>query len=153
MSQENPGRPSSLSQESKDIVISISGPAHKSVRELVKDIEGQRGQTKSKSLVHRELIKQDLKAFHVIQKPLITERNREDRLAYFVISRDRGTLMISFIWHGVMSSSSGRFVPPILRMIEFGSGLLRTLQMMNITAKFLNILTELDYFCCSLLAD
>jgi hypothetical protein len=61
---------------------SIAGRARKSVRELVKDIEGQRGKTKSKSSVQRELIKQDLKAFHVIKKPLITERNREDRLAF-----------------------------------------------------------------------
>lgn len=82
MQQENPGRPSSLSQESKNIVTSIAGRARKSVRGLVKDIEGQRGKTKSKSSVHRELIKQDLKAFHVIKKPLITERNREDRLTF-----------------------------------------------------------------------
>src|SRR5277367_6718299 len=41
MQQENPGRPSSLSQESKDIVTSIAGRACKSVRGLVKDIEGQ----------------------------------------------------------------------------------------------------------------
>ena len=67
MQQENPGRPSSLSQESKDIVTSIAGWARKSMRGLVKDIEGQRGKTKSKSSVYRELIKQDLKAFHVIK--------------------------------------------------------------------------------------
>ena len=65
-------RLSSLSHESKDIVTSISGRARKSVRGLVKDIESQRGKTKSKSSVHRELIKQDLKAFYVIEKPLIT---------------------------------------------------------------------------------
>ena len=69
MQQENPGDPVLYHKNPKT---SIAGRARKSVRGLVKDIEGQRGKTKSKSSVHRELLKQDLKAFHVIKKPLIT---------------------------------------------------------------------------------
>ena len=39
--------------------------------------------------MHRELIKEDFKALHAIEKPLITERNREDRLTFCDILRLR----------------------------------------------------------------
>ena len=72
MQQENCFRASSLSKESKDIVTSIAGRARQSVRGLIKDIKGQRGKTKSKSSVHRKLIKQDLETFYVLTTPLMT---------------------------------------------------------------------------------
>ena len=46
----------------------------------MQDIEEQRGKKKSRGSVHREMVRQGFKPFHVIKKPLVTELQEEDRM-------------------------------------------------------------------------
>lgn len=74
------GRPSSLSQESKEIIAESTGRAKKSLRGLANEIESKRGKKKSLTAIRRELISTGNKPFHVIGKPRVTEQQKEDRM-------------------------------------------------------------------------
>lgn len=74
------GRPLSLSQETKEIINAGIGVQGGSCRKLAAEILTKRSKRHSKDSVHRFLKKTGHRAFHVIQKPLKTDINREDRL-------------------------------------------------------------------------
>lgn len=74
------GRPEKLSEESKKIVIENSGKRQRSCRRVAKEIFQKCGEVVSRSTIQRYRVKQGLKAFHVIPKPMKSATNIEDRL-------------------------------------------------------------------------
>ena len=72
-----------LSQESKTVIREmLSRPKKRSVREIVKEVEKKRGKTRSYGTVYRFLKSEKARAFHIVSKPKISERSRENRLQF-----------------------------------------------------------------------
>lgn len=74
------GRPEKLSEESKNIVIENSGKRQRSCKRVAKEILEKRGESVSPSTIQRFRVRQGLKAFHVIPKPMKSVTNIENRL-------------------------------------------------------------------------
>ena len=78
-----------LSQESKTVIREmLSRPKKRSVREMVKEVEKERGKTRSYGTVYRFLKSEKARAFHIVSKPKISERSRENRLQFCDFLRD-----------------------------------------------------------------
>lgn len=72
-----------LSQESKTVIREmLARPKKKSVREIVKEVEKKRGKTRSYGTIYRFLRSEKANAFHIVTKPRISERSRENRLQF-----------------------------------------------------------------------
>lgn len=74
------GRPTRLSEESKNVIMENSGKRQRSCRRVAKEIFEKRGEVVSPSTVQRYRIKQGLKAFHVIPKPMKSLTSVENRI-------------------------------------------------------------------------
>lgn len=74
------GRPLQLSQESRQIILSASHKQRKGNRKVAQEILQMRGKRVSHVTVGAYRHREDLKAFHVIAKPLKTQTHVEDRL-------------------------------------------------------------------------
>lgn len=74
------GRPNKLSEEGKSIVMENSGKRQRSCKKVAKEIFDKCGEVVSRSTIQRYRVKQGLKAFHVISKPMKSATNIEDRL-------------------------------------------------------------------------
>jgi transposase len=76
------GRPDKLSEEGKNIVMESSGKRQRSCKRVAKEIFERCGEVVSRSTIQRYRVKQGLKAFHVISKPMKSATNIEDRLCF-----------------------------------------------------------------------
>lgn len=74
------GRPLKLSQESRNIVSNSSGMQKKSCSQVARQILDTRNKSVVRQTVRNYRIREGLKPFHVISKPLKTETHVRDRL-------------------------------------------------------------------------
>lgn len=82
------GRPESLSQGSKDVIIGSSHKRKKGCREMVKEILEKRGRVVSHETVRLFRHSEGQKAWHCIKKPKKTSQNIEDRLWFCEFLRE-----------------------------------------------------------------
>ena len=74
------GRPEKLSEEGKKTVMENSGKRQRSCKRVAKEISEKHGEVVSPSTIQRYRIKQGLRAFHVIPKPMKSVTHIENRL-------------------------------------------------------------------------
>lgn len=74
------GRPEKMSEEAKKISMKNSGKRQRSCQRVAREILEKQGETVSRSTIQRYRVKQGLKAFHVLPKPMKSATNIENRL-------------------------------------------------------------------------
>ncbi|CAH1796019.1 unnamed protein product [Owenia fusiformis] len=88
VTQSRCGAPEVLSPASKEVIWDGSAKKRKSCTEVARDIKMKRGKVVSRQLVHNYRVREGLKAWHIIPRPLKNESQKADRLWFINFLRD-----------------------------------------------------------------